>query len=342
MKPLTMVTIMIRGFIQCFPHTNNNKAMEIVKEYTSAARNYQLDIEHNEYNMLIPFQSDGPSFHQRVCNSFKCIQVNNCIHKCALPDYFCTGKVKTIKGLKKCNWGTIREYIVDEEYTKDKEYLVIIRSESIREFLFCPQPSKRLFKKNNNEEKKYYKKDVKISKEENEDQQKQKEENGDQQKQNNHQNNEELCVNKDFWAFVLQWCKDHDVNILSLSTFDYPRFSFNFGAWESDISKNPEKLECHGHLHFYLTIDEYNIFKKLDFPCGEQNIKSFLGRFRTPKFYLKEELDAIEIHRMLANDRTYSNRIVPNSFMWVMMICSEFFLFLFCCVLSILILSFPR
>jgi hypothetical protein len=61
----------------------------------------------------------------------------------------------------------------------------------------------------------------------------------------NHYSNEMLIVQEDFWTVLLQ----------KRELLKFHSISLNFGMWETGVSQNKYKQECHSHVHLYFTKD---------------------------------------------------------------------------------------
>lgn len=251
------------------PYYNNEESFIVATNYIEEIRKFQINIEHHEENLLLPLKNDFNSlFTKRICFDPICLSKMNpfcSYHHLDFPFYCCSEEILTTNNSKrKCYFGTIKEYVINEQSTANERYFVLLRPEAFREFLVCPKPCIRMDNSPTNK--------------------------------NNHQKNEDMCIDECFWSFLLKWCEDQHLELQRDDTC--PRLSLNFGKWESGIANNINIKECHAHLHLYLTIAEYNEFKNIEFQSGNSKIKSFLGRFKTPKFYFKEDLDELENNRL--------------------------------------------
>jgi hypothetical protein len=72
--------------------------------------------------------------------------------------------------------------------------------------------------------------------------------------------------------------------------------ALNFGAWETQLSKDPEADDCHAHIHVVLT-------KEAAIAAGKvPEMAPFKGREADPVSYLSKDCDQLELHRLVADE----------------------------------------
>lgn len=102
-----------------------------------------------------------------------------------------------------------------------------------------------------------------------------------------HYTNAELVRSRFFWDSVQK-------RLVALSRESGLRLgdcldavAFNFGAWETDLARDPYALECHGHAHIVLSVAAH---EKL---CEQEQWKMLRGRYLPPQYYAYA--DAMEL-----------------------------------------------
>ena len=98
-----------------------------------------------------------------------------------------------------------------------------------------------------------------------------------------HKTNKQLVESSDFWWWIL-------VKLVNgiLKRYPIDGFAMNFGKWESELAKDKNAVDCHGHLHIYLKLETA---KKM-----EEKYKSMQGKLEDPYNY--DLLDCAELETL--------------------------------------------
>lgn len=86
----------------------------------------------------------------------------------------------------------------------------------------------------------------------------------------------------DTWSFVVEVCRD----IVALARQAPECVAVNFGAWESLMSRDPNNVECHAHIHLLLSTAAVRELGK--------TLPAIRGRYDEPSDYAAEDCRAMQ------------------------------------------------
>ncbi|CAG8617030.1 3469_t:CDS:2 [Funneliformis mosseae] len=70
-----------------------------------------------------------------------------------------------------------------------------------------------------------------------------------------HKTNKDLIKSEEFWAWVLDNLVKNFLGAFCSRGYPLNSFAMNFGTWESELAKDKNAVDCHGHLHLCLKLD---------------------------------------------------------------------------------------
>lgn len=111
-----------------------------------------------------------------------------------------------------------------------------------------------------------------------------------------HKTNEELAKTPQFWntatIFISAICKHTQQTVEQAIEL----VALNFGRWETRQAEDPLAVNCHGHVHFYLTLTAVSTLKT--------TYHALLGRSGHPEDYKEEDARDLEQNRLLGDEIT--------------------------------------
>lgn len=110
---------------------------------------------------------------------------------------------------------------------------------------------------------------------------------------NSHVDNEFLVIDPEFWKTVIKvvsklaekYAKKDILKVVE-------RIVMNFGLWELERNKNEDLKECHGHIHFELTLDFVSS------SIAHKELSCIHHRIEDPLDYLLEDANCLERDRL--------------------------------------------
>lgn len=187
-----------------------------------------------------------------------CINPSNCKGNCSKEHakIYCNVDLRRRGGApsQPCNWSAAKELILE----RDEFFVLMARMEPTRDLLLLPNPT------------------------------------NDSHGWKRHYSNTSLCCMPFFWETVVDVCKGLAMTAKVKEEAVISKVAFNFGNWETALSRDPRALDCHGHAHLDLELQAALALKET-YPV-------LIGRTNAPNNYIEENCSALESKRLLAQN----------------------------------------
>ncbi|GBB90250.1 hypothetical protein RclHR1_17130002 [Rhizophagus clarus] len=107
-----------------------------------------------------------------------------------------------------------------------------------------------------------------------------------------HKTNKDLIKSEEFWVWVLHDLVKNFLGAFCSGGYPLDSFAMNFGTWESELAKDKNAVDCHGHLHLCLKLD---VVRKMEY-----KYLGIRGKVNDPYHYGLLDCKELETSRLIS------------------------------------------